>query len=121
MAEYRGLIEGILLAALGVTILLCRHRIADYLVRRINMKRRDALAKRALNLKRKYRAARTAEDWPEANRLQREYLRTKAVIRALDRAAEKEKAPGDVAASTESMVKRTTQVYHDFGEDASHD
>lgn len=118
----RGLIEGILLAALGVAILVCRRRIVDYIIRRNDMKRRDALAKQALDLKRKYRAARADEDWPSAQRLQREYRQITGEIARLDRTMKaKEKAPGDVAASTESRSNKTTQVYHDSGEDASHD
>ena len=119
MAEARGLIEGILLAALALTLLTCRHRIANYLVRRIDMKRRDALAKQALVIKRKYRAARADEDWPSAQRLQREYRQITGAIARLDRAMKaKEKAPGGVAAPTESRSNKTTQVYHDSGEDA---
>lgn len=116
-----GLIEGILLAALGLTILLCRRMIADYLARRIDMNRREALAQRALELKRRYREARAAGNWQEAARMRREYQRVKNKIRELDQAINKEKAPGDVAASTEGRSEKTTQVYHDSGEDARHD
>ena len=120
--SYRGLIEGILLAALGLTLLACRHRIVDYIIRRNDMKRRDALAKQALALKRKYRDARADEDWPSAQRLQREYRQITRAIARLDRAMKaKEKAPGGVAAPTESRSNKTTQVYPDSGEDASHD
>ena len=119
MAEARGLIEGILMAALALTLLACRHRIVDYIIGRIDMKRRDVLAKQALVIKRKYRAARADEDWPNAMRLQQEYRRITGTIARLDRAMKaKEKAPGDVAASTESRSNKTTQVYHDSGEDA---
>lgn len=117
----RGLIEGILLAVLAITILALRHRIVDYIIRRIEMKRRNTLVLRAMDLKRKYRTARAEENWTEANRLQREYLRTKNAIRAMDRAAGIEKAPGDVAASTEDRSNKTQSVYHSSGEDASHD
>lgn len=105
----RGLIEGILLAAMALTLLACRRRIVDYIIRGIDMKRRDALARQALDIKRKYRAARADEDWPNAMRLQQEYRRITGAIARLDRAMKaKEKAPGDVAASTESRSNKTT-------------
>ena len=146
MAEARSLIEGILMAALALTLLACRHRIVDYIIGRIDMKRRDALARQALVIKRKYRAARADEDWPNAMRLQQVYRRITGTIARLDRAMKaKEKAPGKVgnpkgfqvaqrlptaqscglrrgtdgvAAPTESRSNKTIQVYHDSGEDA---
>ena len=85
------------MAALALTLLACRHRIVDYIIGRIDMKRRDALARQALVIKRKYRAARADEDWPNAMRLQQVYRRITGTIARLDRDMKaKEKAPGKV-------------------------
>lgn len=80
-----GLIEGILLAILAGCILGFRHRIANYITEVIVVHDRDRLTNRALVLKRKYRAARAAEDWPAAQAAQREYQRIVNQIKAIDR------------------------------------
>lgn len=81
---------------------------------------RHELTLQALEAKRAYKAAKAAKDERSMAEARRRYQWLTHMIAKIDKVRKaKEKAPGDVAASTESTPNKTHSVYHDSGEDAS--